>query len=101
MKPLFALVRAASVLAAGLLLSASSAEAAFFLRSGMTTQALALPVQYGQWSPDRTYSPGRRQNSIAARAAYCRCYPYGPFQRRLVCRNPAGGTTVRVVDHCY
>ena len=70
MKPLFALARAAGVFAAVLLLSASSAGAAFFSGLGMPPQALALPVQYGQWSPDRSYSPGRRQNSIAARAAY-------------------------------
>jgi hypothetical protein len=113
MKPFFALMRAAGISAAGLLLSGASAEAAFFPRSGMTTQRLVLQVQYGpygpyrqhnsyrQYNPLQQYSPGMRQNSIAARAAFCRCYSYDAFRKRRVCRYPGRGTTVQIVDSCY
>ena len=84
MRPFLALVRAAAVLDAGLPLSVSSAEAAFFSGSGMATQPLVLPVQ--------EYNPGIPQTSRAR----CRCYPGYP-QPRLVCRYPGGRTTVQYV----
>jgi hypothetical protein len=57
MKPLFARVRAAGVLAAGLLLSTPRAEAAFFPRLGITMQSVVSPVQYRPW--EERFSPGR------------------------------------------
>jgi len=104
MKPLFALVSTAMLLAASLLAFTNSAEAVSFPRLGMTTRPLVLPVQYGssrRRSPLQPYGPGRHQDSIAARAAYCRCYPYLGFQKRRVCRYPGRPATVQIVDRCY
>jgi hypothetical protein len=105
MKPLVALVHGAVAFVAGLLLSDIEAEAAFFPGSEGSTHFLVLPVQYGpyrrEYSPLQQYSPSRRQNSIAARAAFCRCYNLHLNKRRLVCRGPGGGTTVTIVDRCY
>jgi hypothetical protein len=103
MKPLFALVSTAMLFAASLWAFTNSAEAAFFPGSGMTAQPVVFPVQYGhrRHSPLQPYGPGRHQDSIAARAAYCRCYPYLGFQKRRVCRYPGRPTTVQIVDRCY
>ena len=94
MKPFFALVIAAGMSAAGLLFSGASAEAAFFPASRMITQPLVLPVQYGpyrQYDLLQKYRPGMGQDSIAAKAAFCRCYPYSGSRKRLVCRPPPEG----------
>jgi len=90
MKPLFALMRAAGVSAAGLLLSASSSEAAFVPGLRMTAQSVVSPAQDSSLDPQ--FSPGNRQTS----RAFCRCYPGYP-QIRQVCRYPGGRTTVQYV----
>lgn len=96
MKPLVATaIIAHSTL--GFLVFINSAEA-FFSPHFQTEEPLTLPVQY---DPFQKYSPGRSQGSIAGRAAFCRCYPYSGFQKRLVCHYPGRPTTVQLVDRCY
>ncbi len=97
MKRLFALAIPATLSAASLLAFCSGAEAAFFPNS-VTMRPLALPAQY---SPFQQYGPGVRQDSIAGRAAFCRCYPYYGFKKRLICRYPGRPTTIQIVDRCY
>jgi hypothetical protein len=113
MKPLFALVSAATVSAASFLALSNRAEATFFPGSQMNTRPNVLLVQYGQHGPYRQrnryrqydplqrYTPGRRQHSIAARAAFCRCYRLDAFRARRVCRYPGRPTTSEIVDRCY
>jgi hypothetical protein len=80
MRPLFALVRAVGMLAAGLLLSAPSAEAAFFPGLGMSTQPVVFPAQYGpyrQYSPYRQYGPYRQYS------------PYEPYRPGMGMARPS------------
>jgi hypothetical protein len=103
MKPLFALAIATALSGASLLAFTSATEAAPFSVLEIS-RPLVSPVQYGpyrQYDPSRQYSPHTRQNSIAGRAAFCRCLPYSAGAKRLVCRYPGRPTTVQIVDRCY
>jgi hypothetical protein len=86
MKPLYALSIAATLSLVIFLAFSKSAEA-LSLPVLETMRPLVSPVQY---DPLQQYSPGRRQGSLAGRAAYCRCRPgFG-----LVCRYPGQRTTI-------
>lgn len=103
MRALFALAIASAFSGASILDFADAAEAASFsvLES---MRPLVSPVQYGrrrQYDPSQNYSPHTRQDSIAGRAAYCRCFPYSAGAKRLICRYPGRPTTVQIVVHCY
>ena len=106
MKPLFALVRAAGVLAAGLLLSANSAEAAFFSASRMSAQPIVLagyeckfvkvdPSCWGDICPTRRvcrynpYEPYRPGKSTTSQASQLGGYgrPYVPPPSCGPCEN--------------
>lgn len=102
MKPLFARARAVILSGASFLTFGNVAEAASF--PVLETSPIASPAQYGpyrRYSPLQQYSPNRRQDSIAGRAAFCRCFPYAYGSKRLVCRYPGRPTTVQIVRNCY
>lgn len=103
MKPLFAVAIASAFSGASFLAFGNATEAASF-PVFETMRPLISPVQYGpyrQYDPMQKYSPYKRQNSIAGRAAFCRCFPYSSGAKRLVCRYPGRPTTVQIVDRCY
>ena len=88
MKPLFALVCTAGMLVASSLLSAPSAEAAFFPGSEMTTQPMVSPA----YDPFRPYRPGMgTRPPYMSRLVCSECV-------RLVCR-PCGQSGTRQC-HC-
>jgi hypothetical protein len=104
MKPLFAHAAAVTLSGASLLAFGNVAEAASFpvletLRSSVASTAQFGP--YRRYSPLQQYSPNTRQDSIAGKAAFCRCFPYAYGSKRLVCRYPGRSTTVQIVRNCY
>lgn len=104
MKPLFALASAILLSCASLLAFGNGAEAASFPVLETMRSSIASPAQYGpyrRYSPVQQYSPNTRQDSIAGRAAFCRCFPYAYGSKRLVCRYPGRPTTVQIVRNCY
>lgn len=102
MKPLYALAIAATLSGASFLAFSNAAEAASF--PVLENLRPLVSVQYGpyrQYDPSQKYSPHMRQDSIAGRAAYCRCFPYAAGRKRLVCRYPDRPVTIQYVDRCY
>lgn len=102
MKPLFAFAIASAFSGSSFLAFGNATEAASF--PVLKTMWPLVPVQYGpyrHYDPWQKYSPHMRQNSIAGRAAFCRCFPYSSGAKRLVCRYPGRPTTVQIVDRCY
>jgi hypothetical protein len=84
MKPLFALAIAATLSSASILAFNKVTGAASFPVLE-TMRPLVSPAQYDPW---QKYSPHMRQDSIAGKAAFCRCFPYAARAKRLVCRYP-------------
>jgi hypothetical protein len=104
MKLLFALTTAATLSGASFLAFGNVAEAASFPVLEAMRSSVASTAQYGpyrRYSPMQQYSPNTRQDSIAGRAAFCRCFPYAYGSKRLVCRYPGRPTTVQIVRNCY
>jgi hypothetical protein len=104
MKPRFARATAVILSGASFLTFGNVAEAASFPVLETLRSSVASPAQYGpyrRYSPLQQYSPNTRQNSIAGRAAFCRCFPYAYGSKRLVCRYPGRPTTVQIVRNCY